>query len=170
MAKEITKSTTRTLYTDRDLHQQGHWFVRPFDPEMINPHSLDVRLGQDILIETETDRNQHLTIGSFYRLMPGQSILACTLEYLTIPADVAAFFHLKSSIARQRVNHALAGLIDAGFNGCLTLELKNDSQFHPVILTPGMRIGQITFFNLDCDVLKPYQGRYQNDSSVSANK
>ena len=160
----------KTIWTDIDLYQQGHWLVKPFDTQLVNPNSLDVRLGTDLLIETENDKNLPFTIDSFYRLLPGQSVLGCTLEYLTIPADVCALFYLKSTTARGRLNHALAGVVDAGFNGVLTLELKNDSQYHEYILKPGMRIGQLIFFDLANDVKNPYSGRYQNDVSVSGAK
>jgi dCTP deaminase len=51
--------------------------------------------------------------------------------------------------------HATAGLLDAGFDGRVTLELSNLG-VAPVALTPGMRIAQLTFTELTSPAERPY--------------
>jgi len=108
--------------------------VTPFELELVNPASLDVRLGDNVLIEIEEQKELHpLSITSYskekpFLLMPDEFILAQTLETFNMPSNVCGQFALKSSLARAGFEHLLAGWIDPGFHGSvLTLELKNDS-------------------------------------------
>jgi len=50
--------------------------------------------------------------------------------------------------------HATAGFVDPGFEGTLTFELVNAGNL-PVKLFPGLRLGQLCFFNVQ-DVQVPY--------------
>lgn len=86
------------------------------------------------------------------------AILATTPEFVRIPNDAAATIYLKSSRAREGLDHALAGWIDPGFCGQITLELH---AHRPVILTAGQRVVQLVMMSLTAPALKPYSGRYQ---------
>ena len=101
---------------------------------------------------------------------PGCFLLAETIEYLRIPQNVEAHLHLVSSRAREGLNHLLAGLVDCGYEGRLTLELKNSLQFGHIPIYPGLRIAQLTFFEYAQDAAMPYRGRYFRDSKVSMAK
>ena len=108
-----------------------------------------------------------------FLLMPGEFVLAHTLEKFNVPDDVAANFALKSSLARAGFEHLLAGFIDPGFsNSVLTLELKNARKMHPVPLWPGMRIGQVVWHRMTSspNVSYRYSGRYNGDSKVTGCK
>lgn len=150
--------------------------ITPFNPDLVNPASLDVRLGETILIEQEKSRALrsyslcNYTKDTPFLLMPGEFILAETKEMFNMPEDVAAHFALKSSCARAGFEHLLAGFIDPGFNNSvLTLEIKNARNFHPVPMWPGMRIGQIIFHRMASEPSVTYKitGRYNNDHQVS---
>ncbi len=52
-------------------------------------------------------------------------------------------------------SYATAGYIDPGWTGKLTLELSNQSQM-PIALYYGMRIAQISFYDLTTRVERPY--------------
>ena len=166
------------------------------DPELINSSSLDIRLGQDLLIERPLDWNdihkvkgkhlnrvvlrerQALTMirhnlkkdGPFI-LFPGEFILAHSHEVFNFPNDISAEYMLKSSMARIGLEHLKAGWCDAGWNGStLTLELKNVTNYHEIVLHYLDKIGQIKFFRHR--PVKPEhsyatKGRYNGDKSVT---
>lgn len=129
--------------------------IKRVDPRLVNPASLDVRLGTNLLIESAESPDmvplsiRRCTEQDPYWLVPGQFVLAETMEVFNMPEHVAAQFALKSSRAREGLEHLLAGWIDPGFSdSVLTLELKNARQLHKLPLWPGMRIGQIVFMQM----------------------
>lgn len=154
--------------------------------EHINGASIDVCLGNDILIERAGDRvvclrdRHNLLMESYpigaggYRLDPGEFILAHTIEKFNLPNDIAAEFKLKSSVARIGCAHLLAGHCDPGWHGSvLTLELHNVTRHHSILLQRGDRIGQVIFHKVSpvpADRSYRALGRYNNDLSVSAPK
>lgn len=153
--------------------------VIPFDRALVNPASLDVRLGGTLLIESAESPELvpyplgHHTQDDPYLLVPGQFVLGATLEQFNIPKHVAAQFILKSSRAREGLEHLLAGFADPGFNNSvLTLELHNSRQLHVVPLWPGMKIGQMVFMKMSATPIVDYSivGHYNNDQTVTASK
>jgi dCTP deaminase len=153
--------------------------VAPFDSDLINPASIDVRLGGNLMIESAatSDMIPYPLSGHNhvfpYEMVPGQFVLAQTDVTLNIPPSLAAQFVLKSSRAREGFQHLLAGWIDPGFNGSvLTLELKNARQLHPVQIWPGLLIGQIVFDQMDGIPRRSYAetGRYNGDTTVQQSR
>ena len=152
--------------------------VTPFDPELVNPASLDVRLGENLLVElpTTTSLVPYSIAGNSqenpFMLQPHEFVLAETLEEFRLPDCIAGQLALKSSRAREGIEHLLAGYIDPGYCGRLTLELQNARSMHPVALWPGMRIAQIVFHRMSMLPAKDYShtGRYQGDKSVQGSK
>lgn len=153
--------------------------VTPFKRELVNPASLDVRLGDDLLIESvESEALVRYPLGRHseehpYRLVPGQFVLAQTIETFHLPSEIAAQFMLKSSRARSGLEHLMAGYCDPGWSGSvLTLELHNSRQLHPVALWPGMKIGQMVFHRMSATPVRDYRvtGRYNGDQQVTASK
>lgn len=89
-------------------------------------------------------------------LEPGQFILASTLEFVAIPDWLAAQVDGKSTLGRQGVPvHMTAGFIDAGFQGKITLEIKNLG-YEAIPLTAGMKICQLILHKLSSPALRPY--------------
>jgi dCTP deaminase len=151
--------------------------VTPFDPALVNPASLDVRLGPRIRIESATSTELILLDleregwddQTPYMLRPGQFILAETIETFHLPDDVAAQFMLKSSRAREGIEHLMAGYCDPGWHGSkLTMELHNSRQLHPVAIWPGMKIGQLVFHQMSQAPERSYAvtGRYNRHDVV----
>ena len=157
---------------------QASQMVWPFDEKLLNPASLDVRLGSNLMIEV---RNQpelmridisERTENEPYLLLPGEVCLAETIEQFNLPDDISAEFVLKSSRARDFYGHMLAGWLDPGYHGSkLTLELKNERRYHPLPLYPNLKIGQIVFFRMSAVPLKSYAltGHYNNHKTVMPN-
>lgn len=156
----------------------------------ISGSSIDITLGNSILIEKndihkpseiiDLKAKDSLAMQEFeltprgYMLRPGQFILANSAEIFNLPNNIAAEYKLKSSLARSGLQHLLAGWCDPGWNNStLTLELKNVSQFHNLLLKPGMKIGQMVFWK--CDPVPDSEsyaakGQYNNQDKATENK
>lgn len=153
--------------------------VEPYDPRLVNPASLDVRLGFELMVEIAdfpdlipVDITGHTKANPFL-LRPGEFVLGCTVETFYLPTHIAAQFALKSTRARQGIEHLMAGYCDPGWRGSkLTLELQNARQMHPVALWPEMPIGQLVFHRMSKVPARDYSatGHYNNDPSVKGAK
>jgi dCTP deaminase len=180
------------LLSDRDITAEltsGRIALDPYDPAMIQPSSIDVRLDRFFrlfdnhkypfidpaedqpeltrLIETKPDEP--------FILHPGEFVLGSTYESVTLPDDVAARLEGKSSLGRLGLlTHSTAGFIDPGFEGHVTLELSNVATL-PIKLWPGMKIGQLCFFRLTSPAENPYgsaaySSRYQGQRGPTASR
>ena len=161
----------------RALCEEG--LVDPYDPTLVNPASLDVRLGENLLVEVPlTSQMQPFSIRGYteehpFLLPPKEFILAETVETFFLPSFLAGQFALKSSRARSGIEHLMAGYCDPGWQGSkLTLELQNARAIHPVALWPGMRIGQLVFHVMSARPAEDYSivGHYNFDQKVTAAK
>ena len=149
--------------------------VVPFDEELVNPASLDVLLGNHLMVESIYSPElvrvdiSHRTEDDPFMLHPGEVCLAETRESFNLPTDLSAQFVLKSSRARDGLNHLLAGWCDPGWSGSkLTLELKNERLHHAQGLWPGLKIGQMVFHQMSEVPMKSYRltGHYNNHVTV----
>ncbi|NIJ14989.1 dCTP deaminase [Saccharomonospora amisosensis] len=161
------------LLSDRDLRkalEAGRLGVDPFDPAMVQPSSIDVRLDRFFRVfdnskYTHIDpklRQDELTSlvekdgEDAFVLHPGEFVLASTFEIVTLPDDLAGRLEGKSSLGRLGLlTHSTAGFIDPGFTGHITLELSNVANL-PITLWPGMKIGQLCLFQLSSAAEFPY--------------
>ncbi len=161
------------LLSDRDIAAEldaGRVALEPFDPAMIQPSSVDVRLDRFFRV-FENHRYPHIDpaedqseltrevepIGDEpFILHPGEFVLGSTYEVVSLPDDIAARLEGKSSLGRLGLlTHSTAGFIDPGFSGHVTLELANVANL-PIKLWPGMKIGQLCFFRLSSPAQHPY--------------
>ena len=154
--------------------------------EAINAASLDIHLGDTILTEARGKLLDYrrrdapdwqpivMHPEGGYILAPGEFILAHSIEIFNLPNNISAEYKLKSSMARIGLDHLNAGWCDAGWHGSvLTLELKNCSRNHEIIIQAGDLIGQVIFFSheeVPDDKSYAVRGRYNNDKSVSGAK
>jgi dCTP deaminase len=162
-----------TLLSDRDLlaaRESGALAIDPWEPDLVQPASVDVRLDRWFRVFDNTgythidpSREQELLTrlhevpenGSFV-LHPGEFALACTFETVTLSDKLAARLEGKSSLGRLGLlTHSTAGFIDPGFSGQITLELSNAATL-PIVLWPGMKIGQLCVLRMSSEVLRPY--------------
>ena len=164
---------------DHEIHNLARRnLVFPFQAELVNPASLDVRLGENLLVEMpQVPALLPYSIAGHsqenpFMLQPHEFVLAETMEEFSFPDCVAGQLALKSSRAREGIEHLLAGYIDPGYKGRLTLELQNARSMHAVPLWPGMRIAQIVFHRMSMLPGKSYSvtGRYHGDTVVQASK
>ena len=161
------------LLSDRDIRAElglSRVVLDPFDSEMIQPSSVDVRLDRYFRV-FENHRYPHIDPAEDqpdltravepagkepFILHPGEFVLGSTYEVVSLPDDIAARLEGKSSLGRLGLlTHSTAGFIDPGFSGHVTLELSNAATL-PIKLWPGMKIGQLCFFRLSSPAEHPY--------------
>lgn len=102
-----------------------------------------------------------------YVLLPGTLYLGETEEY-TETYGFIPNIDGRSTTGRLGIEiHRTAGFGDNGFKGKWTLEI---TVTHPVIVYPGMEIGQLYYETIDGDTSMTYNGKYQNQEGVQAAK
>ena len=150
----------------------------------VNGSSLDLVLGDEFMFEKKCggtvimdDKFYSPMITAecpdcFY-LAPNEFILAHTVEEFDMPLDVSGEYMLKSTQARNGLEHLGAGWADPGWHGVLTLEFKNMLRHHTILMRPGMKCGQMKFFRHEpvaLDNSYKERGQYNGDKSVMAGK
>lgn len=156
------------VLSDFTLHERLHELIKQPDHALVNPASVDIRIGQYLKYETETIWN--LLVQGPYTLQPKEFVLVSTYEHLLVPLDLAVELKLKSSRAREGFDHSLAFWFDPGWDGIGTLEVHNMNRFQALELSYGLRFAQIIVHKLDRPVVSAYDGRYQHATSVEAAK
>jgi len=161
------------LLSDRDIRAElasGRVVLEPFEEAMVQPSSVDVRIDKFFRVfenhryphidpaeeQPELTRQVEPVEGEPFILHPGEFVLASTYEVVTLPDDIAGRLEGKSSLGRLGLlTHSTAGFIDPGFSGHVTLELSNVANL-PIMLYPGMKIGQLCLFRLSSPAEHPY--------------
>jgi dCTP deaminase len=98
--------------------------------------------------ENKFSKKYFVPFGDVFVLHPGRFVLACTLEWITLPGNFAAFVVGKSTLGRRGIIIETAAGVHPGFSGCLTLEIANVGEI-PVKLFAGMLICQLFFHRLE---------------------
>ena len=161
------------VLSDRTIRAEieaGRIEIDPFDADLVQPSSIDVRVDRrfrvfhnarypfiDVkqpqeelteLVEIEDDQP--------FILHPGEFVLASTLERIRLPDDLVARLEGKSSLGRLGLLiHSTAGFIDPGWDGHVTLELSNVANL-PITIYYAMKIGQLSFVQLSEPAETPY--------------
>lgn len=152
--------------------------ITPIEPEQIQPASVDIRLGNTFSIVEDSSTGvitleneiKYKTIETdTYVLLPGQFVLATTMEYFELPDDLTAFVEGRSSLGRMGLFIQNAGWVDPGFNGEITLELFNANRC-AIELKSGRRVGQLVFAEMDDVALNPYNGKYQGQTGATGSR
>jgi dCTP deaminase len=165
------------ILCDRDLKSlaRSGWLVRPYDEKLLNPASIDIRVGQNIIREKGINHWQDQYIGdSTYdvpvQIEPGEFILVETLEEIIVPSGYSIDCKLKSTMARKGLDHSLAFWFDPGWHGIGTFELRNVTRHQTIHVWYGMCIAQIIVHRLSGAAEHPYAGRYQGAKRVELAK
>jgi len=178
--------------SDRDIRAEieaGRIGLEPLDIGLLQPSSFDVRLDRFFRLfdnhkyayidpaEEMSDLTRLVEVepDEAFILHPGEFVLGSTYEFVTLPDNIAARLEGKSSLGRLGLlTHSTAGFVDPGFNGHVTLELANVSNL-PIKLWPGMKVGQLCFFQLSSPSETPYgsakyNSRYQGQRGPTASR
>ena len=180
------------LLSDGDIRKQldaGRIKLNPLTLDLLQPSSIDVRLDRFFRLfdnhkypfidpreqQDELTRFVEVASDEAFILHPGEFVLGSTFEYVSLPNDIAARLEGKSSLGRLGLlTHSTAGFVDPGFEGHVTLELSNVATL-PIKLWPGMKIGQLCFFQLSSPSENPYGSekygsRYQGQRGPTASR
>jgi dCTP deaminase len=180
------------LLSDGDIRRQldaGRIKLDPLNLDLLQPSSIDVRLDRFFRLfdnhkypyidpceqQDELTRFVEVSSDEAFILHPGEFVLGSTFEYVSLPNDIAARLEGKSSLGRLGLlTHSTAGFVDPGFEGHVTLELSNVATL-PIKLWPGMKIGQLCFFQLSSPSENPYGSekygsRYQGQRGPTASR
>ncbi len=152
--------------------------IEPLVQTQIQPASVDIRLGNTFsvvedsptgMITLESEISYKTITTDTYILLPGQFVLATTMEYISLPDDLTAFVEGRSSLGRMGLFIQNAGWVDPGFKGEITLELFNANRC-AIVLRSGRRVGQLVFAKMDAPALKPYNGKYQCQTGATGSR
>ena len=152
--------------------------IEPITDGQIQPASVDIRLGNTFSIVDDTPTGiislsseiRYKTItADKYLLLPGQFVLATTMEYFELPDDLTALVEGRSSLGRMGLFIQNAGWVDPGFKGEITLELFNANRC-AIELKSGRRVGQLVFAKMDDKAQVPYNGKYQGQKGATGSR
>ncbi len=175
--------------TIRDAIETGRILIDPFEPTYVQPSSVDLRCANGFRVfvnhryseidprSPQTDLTQLIEVvdDEPFMLHPGEFVLGSTLERVKLGDDVVARLEGKSSLGRLGLLiHSTAGFVDPGFEGHITLELSNVATL-PIAIYPGMKIGQISFYQMTTPADHPYGSpelgsKYQGQSGPTASR
>lgn len=175
--------------TIRQMIASGELGITPYDEKLIQPASLDVRIGNSFRVfhnhrtpaidlrEPPRGLTEQVVIDPDepFVIHPGEFCLADTLERVRIPDNLLCRIEGRSSIGRLGlIVHATAGFIDPGFEGTITLELANLTRI-PIKLYSGLTVAQLTFQYLDRPAEVPYGhpdlgSHYQGQSGATESR
>ena len=145
-------------------------FTPGLDSFQLQMHAVDLRLGFTFLIPkvwkmTQKGREAlsidplkdhgpeyfdviELEEGQSFELLPQEYVLVSTFESVKIPNDLMAVLYPRSSVNRKGLSVDLTGIIDSGYEGPLTLPIRNNTRSQVIELHPGERICQVVFEEL----------------------
>lgn len=161
------------IFSDRTIKQavaDGLIVIDPFDVSMVQPSSIDLRCHSVFRVfenhkyavidpkapQEDLTTSVAATEDQPFILHPGEFVLGSTAEVVGLADDIVARLEGKSSLGRiGLLIHSTAGFIDPGFRGQVTLELSNVANL-PIAIYPGMKIGQVSFYQLTTPAEHPY--------------
>jgi deoxycytidine triphosphate deaminase len=149
------------ILSDRDLREQlrsGRLVVDPFDPDAVQPSSIDLRVGRQFRVFANS-RYPYIDVrkpmddltelveafeDEPFILHPGEFVLATTLERVTLPDDVVGRLEGKSSLGR------LGLLIHSSLPGSEPVPVLRDGRLrsHPIEEVVGEKLtGAVVAFD-----------------------
>lgn len=167
-----------------------------FDPKLdtfqLQEHAVDLRLGftfmvpkiwhltaqgREALSITHFDKpnTNHFEVveleeGQYFDLLPNEYVLISTLESIKVPKDLMAILYPRSSTNRKGLSLDLTGIIDSGYEGQLTLPIRNNTHSQAIRLYPGERLCQIVFETLTEAIVSPRKSKYHKRDVIEGVK
>ena len=155
------------MFSDRSIRVAlsfGQLKIEPFDEELLQPASYEMRLDSKFLrqrtwsphfpiIDTQNPPDDLFyewepRAGEPIIIQPGQFVLGSSVEYWSFGNRIGGSINGKSTLGRLGLQvHATAGFFDPGFEGNATLELSNVSE-HVIAVHPGQKVAQMVFFRM----------------------
>src|SRR4051812_17343319 len=168
--------------------KDGNIGINPgLDAFQLQMHAVDLRLGFTFLIpkvwKMTPKGRQALSIdplkdhgpeyfdvieleqGQSFDLLPEEYVLVSTFETIKVPNDLMAILYPRSSVNRKGLSVDLTGIIDSGYEGPLTLPIRNNTRSQVIQLHPGERFCQVVFESLTHEV-NPRKSRWHGKDVV----
>lgn len=164
--------------TIKRMLEDGSLKVEPMEAGQVQPASIDIRLGHTFSVVEDSPKgilnlndeiHYKMIESDTYVLLPGQFVLATTMEYISLPNDLTAFVEGRSSLGRMGLFIQNSGWVDPGFEGEITLELYNANRC-AIELKAGRRVGQLVFAKMDDVAENPYRGKYQGQRGATGSR
>ncbi|MGC8478619.1 MAG: dCTP deaminase [Candidatus Micrarchaeia archaeon] len=170
-------------YDIKNMIKGRRLIIRPLYPDTVRQNGVDLRLANEIARHNTfeegkiIDPSSSKQIKNIYKIekgvkemiiAPHEQVLLSTIEYTSIPKDVAGFVELRSTWARHGLSMPPT-IIDAGFNGTITLEVINNSPYK-LLLKPGQRFAHVVFIKTDNAASNGYKGHYSNQHGIKLPK
>jgi len=162
-------------------------FLPGLDSFQLQTHAVDLRLGFTFLIPKVwrmTDKGREalaidplrdhgpeyfdvieLEQGQSFDLLPEEYVLVSTFETIKVPNDLMAILYPRSSVNRKGLSVDLTGIIDSGYEGPLTLPIRNNTRSQIIQLHPGERFCQVVFETLS-QTVTPRKSRWHQKDVV----
>jgi dCTP deaminase len=170
----LTKEGIERLINKKELQ------IEPFDEEVIRENGLDLRIGEEYAIyafENQVIDVCELTSSSHLfskvqakdgriAIPPNKFVLLTTLEYVKFPRNVVGLCNLRSTLARYGLTIPPT-IVDAGFEGNLTIEVVNSSNNY-IVLRPGVRFLHVILVKTEGEA--KYFGKYLGQKGVTLPK
>lgn len=155
--------------TIEKLIESGELIVEPLDKECLQPASIDLRVGGQVMkspILNERGKVVDLVKEKRAEILPGQFAAVLTLEKLALPRNICGRMGLRSSYARRGLISFHGTQVDPGFSGHLVVPLVNMGP-EPITLEYGKPFSTLELNYLETASSKPYSGDYQNQTDFS---
>ncbi|MEM1662796.1 MAG: dCTP deaminase [Pyrobaculum sp.] len=152
----------------------GRLKIDPLYPDAVRENGLDLRIGGEYAIYAyegsvvrpcDLEDAAHLfrvVRGEEVVIPPRNFVLLTTEEYVKMPDDVVGLANLRSTLARYGLVIPPT-VVDAGFEGNITIEVVNESP-NTIVLKRGMRFLHLILVKAEGRAL--YQGAYQGQRGV----
>ncbi len=151
--------------------------IDPFEPALVGPGSVDLRLSSQfrvfkrlkraLVVGDEIDLEEITELVSAeesFVLPPGQAVLGMTLERIKLPDYLCGWLEGRSCFARVGLLiHMTAAFIHPGVNNRQVLEISNLAPF-PLALKVGAPICQFIFQRTEGRAT--YQGRHRHQDRL----
>ncbi len=167
----LTRNEIKQLIAEEKLI-----FEPALDKFQDQPHAVDLRLGMTFYLpktwKTSDKGREILTVdvthcaadnyekielepGQFFELAPGESVIASTLEKVSLHADdVMGVLYPRSSVNRRGLAVDLTGIVDAHYSGHLMVPILNKTASQIIRIYPGERVCQVVFQRLASNLQK----------------
>lgn len=177
---------TRDQIVDR-IKSNNLGFKPGLDSFQLRSHAVDLRLGFTFLVPKRWQMTKkgreglfidhfnpevpqyfdviELEEGQYFEILPNEYILVSTLELIKVPNDLMGILYPRSSTNRRGLSVDLTGIIDSGYEGPLTIPVRNNTQTQTIRLHPGERFCQVTFEELGSAV-KAVKSRYHQKDII----
>ncbi len=170
------------ILSDFDLHnaiRDGRIGIKPFSKDTVRENGIDFRLAPEIAHHVNPgkgfvlDPTRQGHVDNAYKVQkrvremvidPYEQVLLSTHEKIKMPDDIVGFVELRSTWARHGLSMPPT-IIDAGFEGNVTLEVVNNAPYG-IKLRPMQGFAHIIFVKTSNRVRKPYAGKYLNQSGI----